>query len=616
MLSVFTGERLIGPGSPMRWVTALGVLLVLGAMVLRFIRVGQSSGDAQRVERQLVFLYALGTGALLLYFVQSDLFATPFGKPLERDSPKLAVALAALWPALWLAAATTVALVELAYGAVARAPRLELGRIKDAMYSGLGLAGVLVFAFSAYYVASERDHKWDLSYFRTARPGESTRKIVRTLDQAVTIATFFPPANEVAEEIASYTDDLGKESKLLEVKHYDAAIDVQKAKDLGVSGNGTVVVSRGGRKEQLSTGLELEAARTQLKNFDKEVQKRLLQVARPGRTVYLTTGHGERGFDPVNDTDKRATVRDLRDLMQQQGYLVRTLGAAEGLAADVPADAAVVLVVGPQKDLLPEESQAIVRYLERGGRLLVALDPDNPPEAGADLKATLAKLGLTYNATMLANDQIYARRTRQAVDRTNIATGTYSSHPSVTSLGRLGLRAPLVMFGAGYLEEQKGKDPLLSIDFTVRAHPATWADPDHNYEFDKGEVRKPYNLAAAVVKKRAGGKPTDEMRAIVVADSDAISDGVLGNPGNAYFAIDGLKWLVGDEGITGEISNEQDIPIAHTRKQDVVWFYASIFLVPALWIGLGLFMTRRARAARGPRAQSSQAASAPPKEGA
>ena len=177
---------------------------------------------------------------------------------------------------------------------MARAPRLEIARIRDAMWSGVGLAGALVFAFALCYVGSERDKKVDLCYFRTARPGESTRKIVQTLDQPVQVSLFFPPANEVREEVVGYFDDLKKESKLLEVQGYDRDVDPQKAKELGVSGNGIVVVARGGHREQLSVGLELEGARAQLRNLDHDVQKRLLKVARPARTVYLVTGHGER----------------------------------------------------------------------------------------------------------------------------------------------------------------------------------------------------------------------------------------------------------------------------------------------------------------------------------
>jgi hypothetical protein len=601
MLMVFTGERLIGAGSA-RWATALGVLLVVAATTARDFRRRRVPAEARPVERALLALQALGVVALALYFAQSDLFAVAFGKPLEHDWPRLSVALGVLYPALWLAAALPILFVELAYAAVARAPKLEAGRIHDALLSGLGLAGALVFAFCVAYVATQRDKKVDFSYFRTAKPGEATHKIVASLDAPLEISLFFPPANEVREEVAGYFADLTRDSKLLEVHSYDHDIDPAKAKELGVSGNGIVVVGKkGGRRELLSVGLELEAARAQLANLDKEVQKRMLQVARPGRTVYMTAGHGERTTEPNGDTDKRATVRDLRELLTQQGYAVRNLGAADGLAADVPTDAAIVMVLGPQKPLLPEENAALGRYLERGGRLFIAVDPDLGPEVGIVTKDLLGPLGLKLLPTVLASDQSYYRRSYQASDRGIIVTGSYSSHPSVTTIGRLGLRAPMGFVNAGALEEIPAKErPAgLTIDFPVRSHVSTWNDENGNFQFDPPtEKRKAWQLGAAVLRKKAGGKTADEMRTLVLGDSDAISDGIVGNPGNAYYVVDGVKWLLGDEAIAGETSSEVDTPVAHTRKQDVVWFYSSIFLAPVLALGAGILATRRRRSAK------------------
>jgi hypothetical protein len=594
MLLAFVGERVIGAGTPRLLTTGLGIALAAAALAARATRAKRAPADRRSVETMLLSLYAIGIFAVAVYLVQSD--AAPFGKPLDRDWPRLATVLAALWPAIWIFAALPILLAEFSYAAVARAPRLELLRVRDAVWSGIGLAGAIVFAFALAYVGAERDKKADLSYFRTARPGESTRKIARTMDQPVQIALFFPPANEVKEEVESYFDDLKKESKLVEVQHYDRDVDPQKAKELGVSGNGIVVVSRGNHREQLSIGLELEAARGQLRNLDRDVQTRLLKVAKPARTVYFVTGHGERGFDPANDTDKRGTVRDLRELLTQQGYNTRTLGAAEGLAADVPSDAGIVLVVGPQKPMLPEESAALNRYLDRGGRMFIALDP----EAGLTEDELLKPMGVKYVPTMLASDVAYGRRSNQLSDRGNIATGSYSSHPSVTTLGRYGGRAPMVLLGAGYFEELKDKPAGYGIDVTVRSHTSTWDDKNGNFQFDKdqGESRKQWELAIAVAEKKKNGKPVDakdEGRAILLADSDMVSDGWVGAQGNPLFVIDGMKWLIGDEAITGEITNENDVPIVHTRKQDQVWFYGSAFFAPALVIFAGFLATRRRR---------------------
>ena len=39
--------------------------------------------------------------------------------------------------------------------------------------------------------------------------------------------------------------------------------------------------------------------------------------------------------------------------------------------------------------------------------------------------------------------------------------------------------------------------------------------------------------------------------------------------------MDVIHWLMGDEGYSGVASTEADVPISHTRKQDVAWFYGT-----------------------------------------
>ena len=596
---VFIGERLFGAGSGRTTASALGVALVLVALGLRVLRVlgagGSGGRDHRWIERRALDGMLLLTVAIGCYFLQSDVCSFLFGgKPMAASWPRLATAFQVLWPALALAGALPLLLVEMAYASMARAPHLETGRVRDAFLSGLGLAATLVFAFSLTYVASERDKRVDLSYFRTTRPGEATRKLVRTFDQPVTVTWFFPAGSDVREEVRAYFEDLAKETPNLTVQGLDQAVDPAKAKELGVTGNGLVVLSKSGRREQMSLGLELEQAKSQLKNLDKEVQKRLLQVARPARNIYLTTGHGERTADAASETDKRATIKDLRAGLQELSYTLRDLGLAEGLAADVPQDAGVVMIVGPQKAFLPEEIAALGRFVDRGGRLFIALDP----EAGLEYTELLAPLGVVFHAQSLANDQQFARRTNQNSDRVNIATGSYSSSPAVQTLGKL--RAPTIYVGAGWLEEAAFKDKPkgVTIDMAVHAMPQTWADLDGNFNFDPPkESRRTFEIAAAITRKAADGKAEDA-RVFLIADSDVLSDAVLRAVANGYLLVDSVKWLVGDEALAGESSSEVDVPIAHTRNQDVAWFYSAIFLAPALALGVGWFATRSGRRKR------------------
>ncbi|HVV49325.1 MAG TPA: Gldg family protein [Polyangia bacterium] len=586
MLAIFVGERMIGAGGGRAVATGGGLVLVVAAIAVRAARAASAAADRRQVERKLLALYALGLLAVVLYFVQSDLpTVLGKGKPLEHDWPRLATVLAALWPAIWVAAAWPIALIEMAYAQIARAPKIEVGRVRDAMYSGFGLAAMLVFAFSLCYVASERDKKVDLAYFRTTRPGEVSRKIVRNLDQPIEVAEFFPEGSEVREEVDNYMQDLARESGQLKVTHYDFDIDPVKAKEYGISTNNVIVFVRGARHDQLGFPKEIESAKNALRTLDKQVQQRLLMMVKPPRTVAFTQGHGERNWErPTSDTDKRPEVKGLRDLLVDQNYDVRYLGAADGLAQEVPKDITVVMVLGPQKPFLPGELSALNRFIDRGGRLLLALDPENH----VDFPEVLKPLDLEYHDVMLANDQVFARRTHQDIDRTNLLTITYTSHPSVTTLQRLGVRAPIVLPGAGWINAKRTAGSGVTVDAPIKAHYATFEDKNGNFQADPGEERRAWELAATAVKKDA--------RVFVLADSDALADEALpAVPGNQVLAVDVARWLMGDEAFTGITSTEADVPIAHTRKQDTVWFYGTIFLGPALVLLAGVMVTRGAR---------------------
>jgi gliding motility-associatede transport system auxiliary component len=599
MFAIFLGERMIGSGTTRTIATAGGLLLVIGAMVMRFIRAGKAPADRRKVEQTLLALYGLGLGAVVLYGVQSDLWASAFNSPLERNWPKLSTVLSALWPVVWAAAAWPILLVELSNAEMARAPKVELGRIRSAMLSGFGLAATLVAAFSFAYVASERDKKVDLAYFKTSRPGEVTRRIVRNLDQPIEVAVFFPAANEVRDEVDDYLNDLAKESSQLKVSHYDFDIDPIKAKEYGVTTNGILVFLRGAKKEQLGLPKEMEGAKSALKTLDKEVQQRLLTVVRPPRTAGFTLGHGERTWERgETDTDKRVGIAMLRDGLIDQNYDVRTVNPADGLMNEVPKGITVLAIIGPRTPFQPEEYASINRFIDGGGRVLIALDPENK----IDLHEVLGPLNLTFKAEPLANEVAFARRADQKVsDRANLVTSTFSSHPSVSTLTRLGPRAAVVLPGAGWVDAKKDRTSAIPVDSPIKAHFQTFVDKNGNFTFDPDEQKRAWELAATAVKKDA--------RVFVIADSDWIGDEAIKIPGNSVLALDVIHWLMGDESFSGQTSTEADVKITHTRKQDVAWFYSTIFLAPALVIGAGVALTRKTRRKR---REVKGAAGAPP----
>ncbi|MFZ5445365.1 MAG: Gldg family protein [Myxococcota bacterium] len=597
LVLAWIGERIVENPNARLGLTGFGAALVLVATVVRFGRArGAGSPALQRVQRQFALLHLTAALAFLLYFLQSDLFTRLSGAALSTTAPKLAGVLGALWPALMVGALVTTLLMELSFASMAKAPTLEDGRLNEAMLSGLGLACALTFAFSMQYVAAERDVKADFSYFRVAKAGEATLKLVASLDEPLEAYLFFPPASDAAEAVEGYFSELAAASPQLKVTRLDHALEPVKAKELGVSGNGTVLLKKGGRKESLFIGTEVEKARSQLRGLDAEVQKRILQVAKARRTVYLTQGHGERTQDPTNGMDQRPTIEILYKTLQDQNFDVRKLTTAEGLGNEIPKDAAAVFIIGPTAPFSEAEAKSLEAYEQRGGRLFIALDA----ESTLPFEELLKPLGLSFKAQPLAQERGTAnvRPPPGPADRINIGSNTYSSHPAVSYLGRSG--APVLMLGAGGLEELPQHPAELTLDFAVRSRSDAWNDANNNFEFDQGagETKKSWGLVAAVERRAKSNKAEEGMRALVLGDSDAVADLVLAQlAGNQYLVLDGFKWLLGDEQLAGVTNTEVDVPLTRTRQQDSAWFYGTTFLAPLGVVAIGWFARRRPKKA-------------------
>ncbi|WP_437312551.1 Gldg family protein [Sorangium sp. So ce385] len=601
LLAIFLGERVVPTVDGLRYaLSGLGLLTLALVTALRFATAVRETGERRAVERALAILSALGLVAVAAYFTTTDAGRNLLG--VSRAAPELRARIEAATTVGWIAL-LVIATVPLFFGEAALAPmrraeRIEGRRVRAATLSGVTLAFAAVYSALFVYAASQLELKADFSYYRTARPGDSTKRVAESLTEPLKITAFFPQLNEVGAEVEGYLREVKAASPQITVEMQDRLLVPALAKEAKVTQDGVIVLSRDTSRETLNIGADIKTAGAKLKSLDADFQKALLKVIRAQRTAYLTVGHGEMN-ESTNAAEGR-TAKNLRKLLESQNYVVKDLGLAQGLGSELPKDAGVVVVLGPQKEFLPEEVAALKRYADEGGHLLLALDP----EAKVDLSPLAGAVGLTWKPEVLANDRVYVRRRFNESDQAMLVTTRYSSHASVSTLSRHAQQAPTIFPGAASLDKADGGD--LKIDFVVRSLGETFADANGNFKFDEGEKRNAYNLAAAVSKELApgggDGKDKKELRAFVVADADVFSDAAFRNEPNIVLALDAFRWLGGEESFAGEITTNEDVRIEHTKEKDQVWFWATILVAPAMVLGLGLFITRRGRRASGRRA--------------
>jgi hypothetical protein len=588
--------------------------------------------------------------------------------------------LSVAWVVLVVVSVLPMLFAEAALAPMRNAERLESRRVRSAAVAGLTIAVALVYSALFVYSAAGSTAKIDFSYFKTSEPSESTRKIVDGLNEPIRVVAFFPEVNPVRTEVKGYLEKLAAGSKNLKFEMADRYLQPQLAKDMKIIQDGVIVIQRGEAKRTLNIGTDMKEAEKSLKTLDRDFQERLYKLLRERRNLYVTVGHGEINDEPEGTSDEQSgrSARILKTLLGKQNYTLKNLGLSQGLATDVPNDADIVMVLGPSEPFAPEELASLQRYAARGGKLFLALDPDalsaenvetagasstTPPdsvppkgaskpanekpkttaktgkpdakgdadkaassektnaglnETGQGTDATLEALakmvGVEFSSVVLADDKQFARRRYNDSDHTLLVTNRFSSHPSVTTLSRNSSRAAVLIGGAGSVKRAEGT--TAKVDIALRAPSSTFADLNHNYNFDPAtEKRDSYGIAAAVTDtggapppaKKEPAKKTDipdvpmpkEMRAFVLADADAITDLALSNAmTNQLLVVDALRWLGGEESFAGEVNSEEDVSIQHTQQKDLVWFYSTIFGAPALVLGLGLAYSKKSRQPR------------------
>jgi hypothetical protein len=548
LVLVYVGERVLsGLEKGAGVITAIGVLGVLGSTVLRFSPRFRAGGNRRSIEGQLAVLSAVGLVGLLCY-----LLTTPWGidnlilgKLADATRVKALELLNVAWIVLVLLATLPMVFAETALRPMRRAERPESRRVRAAIGAGLTLGLAAVYGALFVYAASGVKLDVDFSYFKTSRPSESTKKLAQSLSDPVRVVAFFPRVSEVRTQVERYLNELKSGAPKLQIELQDRLLSPKLAKELRATQDGVIVLSRGTTTQNVVVGVDLAAAKAKLKTLDRDFQEQLTKLARARRTAYLTVGHGEVNESKSGGSDDpfARSGSIVRTLLQRQNYLVKDLGLAQGLGRDVPDDADVVLVLGPTEAFAQEELASLKRYLERHGKLYMALDADafstkdivtvegrsealpkpaasakpagsaapapsaapassaEPPAAPASsgpLTELAALVGLTYGTDLLTNEKMHVRLRNDDSDRTRLITQSFSSHASVSTLSRSAGRAGVAFFGAGNLDKARGTTN--KMDFAVRSPAGTFSDKNRNYALDRdaGEKQLTFNLAVAI----------------------------------------------------------------------------------------------------------------------
>lgn len=608
---VFLAERYFSTSSYHAWLYAVGVTFLLWGMVVAvagFFRAKRQGFLREMPGWLLTIIWQCQIGLSLIFYF---LYRRAIG---ERNQPETIVEKIFLVGFLVLGViGFFMALgVEWAQFKNSRGQYAEPQRIRLATANFLHVGILVVIIASLNYVAIKKNVGWDLSYLKTSRPSTSTSQMIGQLDRDVRVALFFPQGNEVLARVRLYFDAIAAKDSRLTVEVFDMEISPVEAEQYKVSRNGFVVLRSADMTSRIDFGLTLESARKMLKSLDSEFQRSLVEVTQEKKVLYFTRGHGELGW--VSDEKESGDLRSIKKLesyLRNSGYTVRFLGLSDGAANSVPGDADAVVIIGGSQSFLADEARVIKSYVEAGGKLLAMFDLDVTTEASLSpgvrdvardpLIRWFRDLGVEFNAQVLGNEINHVRATGSPVDRWFLVSNVFTSHASVQTLARNEQRAAMIFLKSGYFINRGQNSDWVAFD-TVRSLSDTFVDKNRDFRFDeKLEKREPVVLGVALEQKSPVDVSKKSGKIVALADASVVSDSLIENQANLIYFVDSLRWLFGESSVLGVPSSEEDVPIRHSKNEDIAWFYGTVMLVPALVLIAGRFATTRARRRRSSR---------------
>ena len=593
---ILVGQRYTAPGA-LAWVL-IGVGTGLAVSAVVFCADGfrdGSRGSAVRAAtgRALAF-YSLAASSLLLYPLTFSEVTDRLG--FDGDA---AATWRATWTVGWMLAwwVGTVTAVGGDWTRFRGGGELEPLRVRAATAAAASLALAVAWVFAVNYTAGERDRLWEWSARSRAKVSEATLELVGGLRDQVEVVAFFPPANQVLRRIEPFLDEVAAAGPV-EVTVLDQALEPSRAADLGARENGVLFVVRGEDQRRIDLDVDYSRAKSGLGSLDREFQEALLEIGRERRTVYLTVGHGERG-EYAGEAGLPG-MRNARGILRALNVTTRNLSVTD-LIQGLPADAGLVAAFGPTERFLAEEVDSLRRFWNRGGSLLLFLEPGI--EHG--LEPLLADLGVRQIEGTVANERYHLRRDGALSDRRLLVTNRFGSHATVSDLSRAANRIGLVLEGASALEGVTGAPARSSV--LVRPMTGSWLERDGDFERDsEGETDRIEALAMASTRS-ATESDSVESRAVVIGDVDAMNDDYvyITGPGamsaNAKLLLDAYTWLAReDETSVSSVPGDDDPVLQRTRGESIRWFLGTVFGVPALVLAAGFLFVRRRRSGGGP----------------
>ena len=374
----------------------------------------------------------------------------------------------------------------------------------------------------------------DISSQKLYSIGDETKKMLKDLEKDVTIYQIAQSGSE-DENISSLLKKYEDESKHIKVEQKDPVVNpkfVSQYTSDDLSANSLIVVC-GDRNKVIDynniyeTSIDYQTYSSQTTGFDGEGQitSAIGYVTSENLPVlYTVEGHGEKDMDSSIKEDIEKANMDIKSLN------LLTEGS-------VPDDADCLFIDSPSTDFSSDEKDAIIEYLENGGKAIIF--SDYTTEDMPNFDAILENYGVqrTEGVVFEGDNQHYAMQMPYYL----VPTINSTDASSETASAGYYVLAPYAQ-GIKQLDDVRDTVKIESI-LTTSDQAYSKTDLNSNtIEKEDGDVEGPFDLGVSITESLDDDKETQ----IVYYSTSNLMDSQTNqmvSGGNEKLIMESLKWM-------------------------------------------------------------------------
>ena len=484
----------------------------------------------------------------------------------------------------------------------------------------IALLTFIVIAVNGY--AYKHFHRFDFSRDRRYALSPRTKQFLATLSKPVKLIVYMNPDPRISPlqgDAANLVEEYRlAQPKLVSIEQVDPYRNASRAGDIknkykivqqapGVDESVIIVDGGEGHTKVITEDKLAEVDRSgaeygqppQITGFTGEqaITSALIEVTEGKKSVvYYTQGHGEAAVGAGKALTAMGSLLDGDHLATAEVNLLNV--------EVVPADAGMLIFFGPKYDLSDREVKLLGDYWEKGGRIMVLLDPD---AATPRLAGFLNTVGIKPD-----DDRLIGAR-RMAGNVMGIIRDSYLGVTGGTPIAQTLAGITVIFPGATQsltLDAARVAPANVHVEPLLQAPDIFWGETDYkNIEedvqnstlaFDEGKDKAPPLYVGASVQKGALDDKrvqTNSARMIVVGNSAFVENKtLLAEDALQAFFISSTNWLLEREALIGIPPKQvRTSSLTLTDPQLGKIFWMSVLAIPGFCLLLGILVWWRRR---------------------